>query len=40
MKNKTLAVLMTASMIMSAVIPAAPVFAADKTEKTEIKETA
>lgn len=40
MKNKTLAVLMTASMIMSAVIPAAPVFAADKTEKTEITTSA
>ena len=40
MKNKTLAVLMTASMIMSAVIPAVPVFAADKTEKTEITTSA
>ena len=40
MKNKTLAVLMTASMIMSAVIPTAPVFAADKTEKTEITTSA
>lgn len=40
MKNKTLAVLMTASMIMSAVIPAAPVFAADETEKTEITTSA
>lgn len=40
MKNKTLAVLMTASMIISAVIPAAPVFAADKTEKTEITTSA
>ena len=33
MKNKTLAVLMTASMIMSAVIPAVPVFAANKTHQ-------
>ena len=40
MKNKTLAVLMTASMIMSAVIPAVPVFAANKTEKTEITTSA
>lgn len=40
MKNKTLTVLMTASMIMSAVIPAVPVFAADKTEKTEITTSA
>lgn len=40
MKNKTLAVLMTASMIMSAVIPAVPVFASDKTEKTEITTSA
>lgn len=40
MKNKTLAVLMTASMIMSAVIPAAPVFASDETEKTEITTSA
>ena len=31
---------MTASMIMSAVIPAVPVFAADKTEKTEITTSA
>ena len=40
MKNKTLAVLMTASMIMSAVIPAVPVFASDETEKTEITTSA
>ena len=40
MKNKTLAVLMTASMIMSAVIPAGPVFASDETEKTEITTSA
>ena len=40
MKNKTLAVLITASMIMSAVIPAAPVFAADKTEITTSASTA
>lgn len=40
MKNKTLAVLMTASMIMSAVIPAVPVFAANKTEKPEITTSA
>ena len=40
MKNKTLAVLMTASMIMSAVIPAVPVFAADKTEITTSASTA
>lgn len=40
MKNKTLAVFMTASMIMSAVIPAVPVFAANKTEKTEITTSA
>lgn len=40
MKNKTLAVLMTASMIMSAVIPAVPVFASGETEKTEITTSA
>lgn len=40
MKNKTLAVLMTASMIMSAVIPAVPAFASDETEKTEITTSA
>ena len=40
MKNKTLAVLMTASMIMSAVIPAVPIFASDETEKTEITTSA
>lgn len=40
MKNKTLAVLMTASMIMSAVIPAVPVFASDETEKTEVTTSA